>query len=47
MPKQAKKTKTKKLYTRLKDENAPPNPRRPFHPKAKTDPKPRIDPPPL
>uniref|UniRef100_A0A9J8AIV3 Protocadherin-16 n=1 Tax=Cyprinus carpio carpio TaxID=630221 RepID=A0A9J8AIV3_CYPCA len=32
---------------RLKDENAPPNPRRPFHPKAKTDPKPRIDPPPL
>uniref|UniRef100_A0A671L6B0 Protocadherin-16 n=1 Tax=Sinocyclocheilus anshuiensis TaxID=1608454 RepID=A0A671L6B0_9TELE len=32
---------------RLKDENAPPNPRRPFHPKAKTDSKPRIDPPPL
>ncbi len=32
---------------RLKDENAPPNPRRPFHPKAKTNPKPRIDPPPL
>ncbi|XP_056330520.1 protocadherin-16 [Danio aesculapii] len=32
---------------RLKDENAPPNPRRPFHPKTKTDPKPRIDPPPL
>ncbi|TSK49682.1 Protocadherin-16 [Bagarius yarrelli] len=32
---------------RLKDENAPVNPRRPFQPKAKTDPKPRIDPPPL
>ncbi|XP_023681833.1 protocadherin-16-like isoform X1 [Paramormyrops kingsleyae] len=32
---------------RLKDENAPPSHRRPFHPKAKTDPKPRIDPPPL
>ncbi|MGH0168179.1 UNVERIFIED_CONTAM: hypothetical protein FKN15_006073 [Acipenser sinensis] len=32
---------------RLKDETAPPNPRRPFQPKAKTDPKPRIDPPPL
>ncbi|MFT7803874.1 protocadherin-16-like [Arapaima gigas] len=32
---------------RLKDENAPPHPRRPFQPKAKTDPKPRIDPPPL
>uniref|UniRef100_A0A8C9VBP1 Protocadherin-16 n=1 Tax=Scleropages formosus TaxID=113540 RepID=A0A8C9VBP1_SCLFO len=32
---------------RLKDENAPPNPRRPFQPKSKTDPKPRIDPPPL
>ncbi|MGH0161648.1 UNVERIFIED_CONTAM: hypothetical protein FKN15_041318 [Acipenser sinensis] len=32
---------------RLKDESAPPNPRRPFQPKAKTDPKPRIDPPPL
>ncbi|KAJ8404690.1 hypothetical protein AAFF_G00335530 [Aldrovandia affinis] len=32
---------------RLKDESAPPNPRRPFQPKAKADPKPRIDPPPL
>ncbi|KAG5269346.1 hypothetical protein AALO_G00200980 [Alosa alosa] len=32
---------------RLKDESAPPNPRRPFQPKAKPDPKPRIDPPPL
>lgn len=32
---------------RLKDENAPVNPRRPFQPKTKTDPKPRIDPPPL
>ncbi|XP_060753692.1 protocadherin-16 [Neoarius graeffei] len=32
---------------RLKDENAPVNPRRPFQPKAKADPKPRIDPPPL
>ncbi|XP_036379751.1 protocadherin-16-like [Megalops cyprinoides] len=32
---------------RLKDESAPPNPRRPFQPKAKLDPKPRIDPPPL
>ncbi|KAF7700324.1 protocadherin-16 [Silurus meridionalis] len=32
---------------RLKDENAPVNPRRPFQPKAKTEPKPRIDPPPL
>ncbi|XP_051534406.1 protocadherin-16 [Myxocyprinus asiaticus] len=32
---------------RLKDENAPPNPRRSFQHKTKTDPKPRIDPPPL
>uniref|UniRef100_A0A6Q2Z7J2 Protocadherin-16 n=1 Tax=Esox lucius TaxID=8010 RepID=A0A6Q2Z7J2_ESOLU len=33
---------------RLKDETAPPNPRRPFQQKAKVDPKPpRIDPPPL
>uniref|UniRef100_A0A4W4F290 Protocadherin-16 n=1 Tax=Electrophorus electricus TaxID=8005 RepID=A0A4W4F290_ELEEL len=32
---------------RLKDENAPVNPRRPFQPKAKMDPKLRIDPPPL
>nr|XP_055052859.1 protocadherin-16 [Misgurnus anguillicaudatus] len=32
---------------RLKDENAPPSHRRPFHSKSKTDPKPRIDPPPL
>ncbi|KAG7471220.1 hypothetical protein MATL_G00122070 [Megalops atlanticus] len=32
---------------RLKDESAPPNPRRPFQPRAKADPKPRIDPPPL
>ncbi|XP_051962537.1 protocadherin-16 [Xyrauchen texanus] len=32
---------------RLKDENAPPNPRRPFQHKIKIDPKPRIDPPPL
>lgn len=32
---------------RLKDESAPPNPRRPFQQKTKPDPKPRIDPPPL
>ncbi|XP_076832352.1 protocadherin-16 [Brachyhypopomus gauderio] len=32
---------------RLKDENAPVNPRRHFQPKVKADPKPRIDPPPL